>query len=304
MKLKHILLEEFVHNVKSWSKTQKTHAGFEIIEKMGGEPRDYLGNGLFSFALSGIYKNKLVAFKFTPEENKTDIEATLEFDEMKKSSPEEFKEFFQNIYEFSYQEFEGVRFGVFVVELLYPVNPIVLKNMFRNSIRGSGDLNITKDLWDKKVQEVANQASEFHKKKIIELFKKYLIDDYKLSSKSLQNAWSTLNKAYGELVKQRIYSKEELEAALTDFQQAIKYVLFADFAMHSGEDNDFAAQNEMPETAKLLKFLRYLKNEKSMFWQDLHSGNLMMRANKEIVISDVGNFSKVDNTSWLDDEMF
>lgn len=271
---------------KSFKATKLTESDVEtILEALEIEYIKYISSGLYADVFETVFGGKRVVVKITTFDK--DFDNYKKLDEIKKSLPDEEARFLPNTYFFKAVDFEGKTYYLIGVEPLLPLDPSLKKNMFEYS---KTHHNYFPDNLD-------NLYTSF---KYISLIRRSESpkDSVEFFDKNIKNN-PTVCKS---IIKNYIENKKLIDTGLS--QESDKYLndslngmlnslFFREFNKHTlprsvGQMTEH--EETIPETKSFVKFCKKLKKDFGISAEDIHPGNLMMRPNGDIVISDVGNF--------------
>lgn len=256
-----------------------------LLEPLGIEIVKRINSGLWSDVFETIFSGKRVILKVT--KSARDYKNYLVMDEIKKSLPTEYEKFLPITYFFKKLDSDYGEIFLIGVEPLLPLDPNVRKNMF--------ELSSTHHNYFK--YDINELAVKFLKAPLIrridspEDVRNYFDDNIKNNPDVAK-----------EIIENFIKNKKLVDSDLSEeddeyLNNSLNGMLNMIFAKESTKNIVSRSVDQMqenddiiPESRDFIKFCKLLERKYKVKAQDIHPGNIMMRPNGDIVVSDTGSF--------------
>ncbi|MCZ2224629.1 MAG: hypothetical protein LC122_13470 [Chitinophagales bacterium] len=270
-----------------------------LLKHFGLSKNNYVGKGKFNI----VFEKSGLIYKFT--KNKIDIDKALMFQNLKDELPEKYKKFVMEIYEATFHE--PSKFYVLICEKLYPLSVAEKQLLLKEEAVTEKDLVfstfLTLNNYKKILEDLASNEDNEHLKSAI----KSILEISSLNKKCYDFLIDLIKKVtdvkkISQAIVRGIYkfisiNLMELGPKLETYNRALAIVetyLSSFRRLPKIEESDLPLESDTEYFGgDVLEFVRYLRDQKGIRWADLHTSNLMKRANGEFVLSDVG-FFRVD----------
>lgn len=270
----------------------------------------FIGKGLFSI----VYEKDSYVYKFTL--NRSDILKTMLFASLYNKVPEKYKKHIIDVIDFDFDE--STKFYCIVVEKLYPLNQTEIGLLLGNESKTEQNFVASTLITEKVINNILNEFSKIDNIKLeIEKIIQFSSTKNILMDKIVQD----LNKTYFLILNNKndqdnknaivinarrfassivltinsfiknLFGKElENKSKIIELMKYVSKYYLDLVRLPTSYQKDIKKFDTSRYGGDLLEFLRYMKENYNIFFKDLHTGNLMKRANGDIVLSDVGLF--------------
>lgn len=308
---KYISLEKFKDRKKTNEPNFDLNQFNELLKKFNLTDKNFVGKGVFSIA----YEKDEKIFKFTL--NRNDLLKILALQSIKSKIPEKYEKFLMEIYDFGFDE--DSKFYYIIIEKLQNLQKtektLLLGNESPIEIGFNASTLITEDFINKillklkEIPDVKDYIDNILKfsstknilmnevKETVEKINFVIPNSFDKSALPMQIAHNARQFGINILICvlkfiEKIFGKDLSYNSPLPMNVAKDlandYVNFVKFPRRQISDNK--TFNTKRFGGDLLEFLRFLKENYNILFNDLHTGNIMKRHSGDLVLSDVGLF--------------
>ena len=288
---------------KKFNATRLSESEVEkIFSSLGIEYVKYISSGDYADVFETIFAGKRVVVKVTHQQR--DYKNYRALDEIRQSMSAEDAKYLPVTYFFHSIDFQGKTYYLIGVEPLLPLDPSVKQNMFEYSKTHRNYFAYDPDKLAKSISRLTYPIIG-RNPHVLEASAYYALNiknNLKALIEIIANFFDKKTLIKTDLSKE---ANEELNRSLLSLLNSIFFREHNKHLVDRSVDKMTENEESIPETKNFVAFCKKLKKQYGIEAEDIHPGNLMMRNNGDIVISDVGNFiNKRASREKLEDKYY